>query len=617
MSTYRNPTEIINRDLGNIIINTVNKVTENHLKKQQNESDQRVKELAEARKEQQSINRAHQIYSEQIHADAVKSGAQSESFFKQVDFAINEKFRLMGLKAKETDPTKLAELTKGIQYYQDSVTIAMKTAEELNEWKKIEGPLLSGIKNEVGGIYTGINDGESESDFAKKVGRDYFLKLVLSGVGVKNGKPVGNPKFFIKTVNGIPMQYAYLESEGIENAFNVADVMSSSLAEIRDMDSNITITGPDGKKSVQKGFKGIYDDTGISSKDGFKINDAFILTDEETGLPILKKVSTTMEDGTEISGFIKQANIPRMINTVTPMFESFINAKVETVNNWDDYADINATMLEYMSKLTQEQLSSIGIDSKGAKQDLSTLGEGSYELTPEAKDKFEKVMLTYALSKYIKGFEVVNGEDQGNGQVEWVDAQGNKQLLNYEYDKEAYRDEEKAGITNIKTKEYQPPTSKFTTRQIRDINNTIKAFTDGKVQGNDLIKGMTIDGKKVSDFRFKGGKLTFLYEADPIIVTEENKEKYKDSEIGDEIIKEIPIKGYDGIKPTRNQLEPIVKKYVNKQYDLGQKERGILIDQIVEGLIKGQTDSTNITRGNKNNLPTGVTTFTNNPLVKK
>ena len=31
MSTYRNPTEIINRDLGNIIINTVNKVTENHL----------------------------------------------------------------------------------------------------------------------------------------------------------------------------------------------------------------------------------------------------------------------------------------------------------------------------------------------------------------------------------------------------------------------------------------------------------------------------------------------------------------------------------------------------------------------------------------------------------
>ena len=96
------------------------------------------------------------------------------------------------------------------------------------------------------------------------------------------------------------MQYAYLESEGIENAFNVADVMSSSLAEIRAMDSNITITGPDGKKSVQKGFKGIYDDTGISSTDGFKINDAFILTDEETGLPILKKVSTTMEDGTEI-----------------------------------------------------------------------------------------------------------------------------------------------------------------------------------------------------------------------------------------------------------------------------------------------------------------------------
>ena len=42
------------------------------------------------------------------------------------------------------------------------------------------------------------------------------------------------------------------------------------------------------------------------------------------------------------------------------------------------------------------------------------------------------------------------------------------------------------------------------------------------------------------------------------------------------------IKGYDGIKPTRNQLETIVKKYVNKQYDLGQKERGILIDQIVE-----------------------------------
>ena len=128
---------------------------------------------------------------------------------------------------------------------------------------------------------------------------------------------------------------------------------------------------------------------------------------------------------------------------------------------------------------------------------------------------------------------------------------------------------------------------------------------------------MTIDGKKVSDFRFKDGKLTFLYEPDPIIVTEKNKEKYKDSEIGDEIIEEIPIKGYDGIKPTRNQLEPIVKKYVNKQYDLGQIERGILIDQIVERIIKGQTDSTNITRGNKNNLPTGVTTFTNNPLVKK
>ena len=176
MSTYRNPTEIINRDLGDIIINTVNKVTENHLKKQQNESDQRVKELAEARKEQQSINRAHQIYSEQIHADAVKSGAQSESFFKQVDFAINEKFRLEGLLDDAPDESRYengeiveygkADLTRLIDAEKQKVRLSILAAQDIERWKAADGKRLDASStNDPGGIFTGSD----ASEFSKKI----------------------------------------------------------------------------------------------------------------------------------------------------------------------------------------------------------------------------------------------------------------------------------------------------------------------------------------------------------------------------------------------------------------------------------------------------------------
>lgn len=611
MSTYENPITVIDRGLGDLIANSVKNSSAQFSQMLQKQENNRVEQLKKAQDLQNKIDQAHINYKAQFHSEALKSGAQSKSYFDQMDRAISEKFRLTKILATATDPNERKELSTAIQHYNDQITVGTQTAENLRTWKESgEGSTLAGLKNEIGGIYTGIYDEESDDDFAKQVGRSYFLKLALSGMAVRDGKPAGNPIFFMRNINGIPTQYAYLESEGIEKAFNVNEVMQESLAEIMDMDKNVTERGANGQTQTYKGFDGIIAESGIKSRDGLNVSKAYLMTDEE-GLPIVKGVVKDIGGGKIQTNLVQLANIPAMIEAVGPTLQNYINAKTETVENFAGYADVNATYLEYASKLSKEQLQAIGIDKV---QNLS-YEEGSYKLTAEGKEDFEKVLLNYALSKHIKGYQpIATEETDTQGEFKYIDPETQEEkIITYHYDKDQYKS---VGNTRIGDKPSGPP-PKFNKRQTRDINNSVKAFTDGKVQGNDFVKGMTIDGEKVSDFRFKDGKLTFLYEPDPIIVTEENKEKYKDSEIGEEIIKEIPIKGYDEIKPTRNQLEPIVKNYIKKQYDLEQKERSKLINQIVEELIKGQTDSTNITRGNKNNLPTGVTTFTNNPLVKK
>ena len=126
-----------------------------------------------------------------------------------------------------------------------------------------------------------------------------------------------------------------------------------------------------------------------------------------------------------------------------------------------------------------------------------------------------------------------------------------------------------------------PSPSKWNEQEIKDINNTVAAFKRGAAYTNTAV-GMIYGGKKVSSVGWgdKSNKLTL---------------NYKD-ENGDE----VPIPQYDGIKLNRDELERMVKKYVNTQYDLGQKQRSKLTNQIVNELMKKE-----ITKGDPNNLPTG------------
>ena len=75
---------------------------------------------------------------------------------------------------------------------------------------------------------------------------------------------------------------------------------------------------------------------------------------------------------------------------------------------------------------------------------------------------------------------------------------------------------------------------------------------------------------------------------------------------------EVPIPQYDGTKLNRDELERMVKKYVNTQYDLGQKQRSKLTNQIINELMKKE-----ITQGDPNNLPTGDSQENNLKILAK
>jgi len=589
MSTYENPITAIDRGLGDLIANSVKSSSAKFAQLLEKQENNRVEQLKKARLIQDNIDKAHTTYRAQFHSEALKSGAQSKSYFQQMDRAINEKFRLMKVLATATDPDERQELSNAIQHYSDQITVGTQTAENLSTWKKGEGAMLTGLKNEIGGIYTGIYDEESDDEFAKRVGRGYFLKLALSGMAVRDGKPAGNPIFFMKNVEGIPTQYAYLESEGIENAFNVNEVMQEPLAEIMDMDKTVTEQGANGKRQTFKGFEGIFKDTGIMANQ-FQVSQPYLMTDEE-GLPIVAGATKKLKDGRIQTNLVQLANIPKMIEAAGPAFQNFINAKTETVENFQDYADVNSTYLEYASKLTPEQLKAIGID----KVENLTHDKVTYKLTPEAKENFEKVLLNYSLSKYIKGYQpIATQETDTKGEFKYIDPNTQEEkIITYHYDKDQYKS---VGNTNITTPETTKP--EFNESTTRKINNTVNKFKNAN--NYDFLVGINIPNLGVvSNVTFDKGKLTL------------------DKDIGKpgEDQKIASITGYENIDIKGAKLRTLVRAYVKRAYGYGDSaESRKVVDRIMQEI---QASSTT-TSGSREDLPrNNITTFNNNPAIKK
>ena len=206
-------------------------------------------------------------------------------------------------------------------------------------------------------------------------------------------------------------------------------------------------------------------------------------------------------------------------------------------------------------------------------------------------------MVGYSLEKKIPGYETISAKENEDGTITFLNQEGQEETVeaNTKY---SYKGEigELTGefadrVTEDLTGPQGPPSKKFSEQEIKDINNTVAAFKRGAAYTNTAV-GMTYGGKKVSSVGFNDNKVTLNY-------LDKN---------GDE----VPIPQYDGTKLNRDELERMVKKYVNTQYDLGQKQRSKLTNQIINELMKKE-----ITQGDPNNLPTGDSQENNLKILAK
>ena len=579
MGAYENPTQAIDRESGMIIANAISRIGQQTANYLQTYADARNKEVEEAKKEEDARLAAQEINRDTIHANIQKAGGRSQSWFDLADNAINLKFKYEGL--LDDAPDEDIENEDGTITYSKKTLHGLINKEkakirtltqsllDIKAWSGTQGQkLLNSKTNEAGGIYTGSCK-EGSSKFNKSICQDYERKMALMGTLTKDGKVVTDVKYDIREIcpdsddssTCIPSVWATIDGK---DSFNVSDILAQDYAEAENI-----FKGED-----NDGINFVTGETGIFNKQD-KLIDSMMeapfmedVIDQQTG----KKIGVKA---------IRPVDINKVLGVLTPAYEAHFVSMVNSVENRQDYNDLMATYLVY---------------SKDG-EDLETVADGVWKLTDEAKSKFVQAMVGYSLEKKIPGYETISAKENEDGTITFLNQEGQEETVeaNTKY---SYKGEigELTGefadrVTEDLTGPQGPPSKKFSEQEIKDINNTVAAFKRGAAYTNTAV-GMTYGGKKVSSVGFNDNKVTLNY-------IDKN---------GDE----VPIPQYDGTKLNRDELERMVKKYVNTQYDLGQKQRSKLTNQIINELMKKE-----ITQGDPNNLPTGDSQENNLKILAK
>ena len=562
MGAYENPVQAIDTKSGLIIANAIaniGKQTQNAIEKYaENENDIFKKATEKEFKRQEDANKN----AEKLYANIDKANVKNQTWYDMTTLAINTKYDLeTKLQSDQSlDVKQRQELTNAIEYQKQSIRYIMNSITDIKDWQKTEGALLTGPTNVPGGIFTG-NMSEDSSEFEKEVGRNLFLKQALMGIAIKeDGKLVGNPIFFMKQIedtngNKVPQLHAYLPGEGKDKSFNVSEVINKDLAVIENIEQDTKENGV-----TIKGINTIWRDLGIQNKNG-EILPGYFQRDEQ-GVPITEKVIIGRTDenpeGTG-TAFINLVDVEKVVQASKQQFKGKFDGMTSFTNDYGEYARINSTYLKY---------------ADGDAKDLATVKPGVYTLTEEAEKDFTDAMLKYSMNKFINGYEVIGGKDNGDGTVTYIDSQGKEVTTKFVTPtvRDSYVDE-----FGFKRNKDKSEGFKFNKAQEVKITDTVEQFKSGK--GYNKLIGETIDGKKITEVqKGKDGKVTFIYD-EKISSTEKEA-------------KGIP--GYEGVELTKAQLIPLVTKYLNNQYGTKSTDaRYKMRDQIVEDLLNKEVEEGN------------------------
>ena len=562
MGAYENPVQAVDTKSGLIIANAIaniGKQTQEAIDKHwENENDIFKKATEQEFKRQEAANKN----AEKLYANIDKANVKNQTWYDMTTLAINTKYDLE-TKLQSDDSLNVEqrqELTNAIEYQKQSIRMIMNSITDIKDWQGAEGELLTGPTNVAGGIYTG-DMSEGSSEFEKGVGRNLFLKQALMGIAIKeDGKLAGNPIFFMKQIedtngNKVPQLHAYLPGEGPSKSFNVSEVINKDLAFIENIEQDTKENGV-----TIKGINTIWRDLGIQNKNG-EILPGYFQRDEQ-GVPITEKVIIGRTDenpeGTG-TAFINLVDVEKVVQASKQQFKGKFDGMTSFTNDYGEYARINSTYLKYADK-----------DAK----DLATVKPGVYTLTEEAQKDFTDAMLKYSMKKFIKGYEVIGATDNGDGTVTYTDSQGKEITTNWV-------DNSYVDTFGFKPRKDKPSGFKFNKAQEVKIKDTVEQFKSGK--GYNKLIGEKIDGKTITEIqKGKDGKVTFIYD-EKISSTEKEA-------------KGIP--GYEGVELTKDQLIPLVTKYLNNQYGTKSTDaRYRMRDKIVEDLLNQEVEEGNNEEG--------------------
>lgn len=558
MGAYENPVQAIDTKSGLIIANAIaniGKQTQNAIEKYaENENDIFKKATEKEFKRQEDANKN----AEKLYANIDKANVKNQTWYDMTTLAINTKYDLE-TKLQSDDSLNVEqrqELTNAIEYQKQSIRYIMNSITDIKDWQKTEGALLTGPTNVAGGIYTG-DMSEGSSEFEKGVGRNLFLKQALMGIGIKeDGKLAGNPIFFMKQIedtngNKVPQLHAYLPGEGPSKSFNVSEVINKDLAFIENIEQDTKENGV-----TIKGINTIWRDLGIQNKNG-EILPGYFQRDEQ-GVPITEKIIIGRTDenpeGTG-TAFINLVDVEKVIQASKEQFKGKFDGMTSFTNDYGEYARINSTYLKYADK-----------DAK----DLATVKPGVYTLTEEAQKDFTDAMLKYSMNKFVKGYELIAATDNKDGTVTYTDSEGNVITPTV---RNSYVDD-----FGFKRNKEKPSGFKFNKAQEGKIKDTVEQFKSGK--GYNKLIGTKIEGKTLKKvLKGEGGKVTFTYD---------------DNDPSNKTIEEKDIPGYKDVVLDKDQLTPLVKDYLIKQYGMGASTtRTKMQDKIIEDILNQEVEEVN------------------------
>ena len=459
MGAYENPTKAIDRESGMIIANAISRIGQQTAQYIQANSDARNKEAEEAKKEENIRLATLEKNRDTIHANIQKAGGRSQSWFDLADNAINEKYRLEGLLSDAPDKDQENEdgtitysrqsLHNQINKEKAKIRTLTNGLTDIKTWSADQGQkLLNSKTNEPGGIYTG-SCSEGSSKFNKSICQDYERKMALMGMLTRDGKVVKDVTYEIREIEGIPSVWANVSGM---DAFNVSDVLAQDFAEAENI-----FKGDD-----NNGTNAIFAETGLRNK-----NNKWV----DSMLGEVEHVPSIDADGKKVGmKWIRKVKTDAVIGRLIPEYEAHFLSMVNSVENKQDYNDLMATYLAY--------------SKEGG--DLTTVADGVYKLTDEAKAKFVQQMVGVALEDKIPGYEVISAQENGDDTVTYINQEG-QEVTTGDYKTEYSYVGRQTGEGFEDVKEGQKlidPTAKTTTTKTQKISESDKQAANLANAGN-------------------------------------------------------------------------------------------------------------------------------------